>query len=151
MARSQNLITVSIEKNPTSQLRLMNIDWKWWLFSEARKSKDQTLLKIVGNPESMHHPKDQPLCLVGWTSRVNISTATHCISSTKDTSGWLSTILRAWISCRNDLLPTWATTKSNRPDTFHWNPGRLKGILIMVCYQFTFHEIPHNWVVFHPL
>ena len=32
---------------------------------------DQTLPNVgIGNPESMDHPKDQPLCLVGWTSRV---------------------------------------------------------------------------------
>ena len=27
---------------------------------------------VVGSPESMDHPKDQPLCLVDWTSRVHI-------------------------------------------------------------------------------
>jgi len=37
-----------------------------------RKSQaDQTAcpVVVVGNPESMDHPKNQPLCLVGWTSR----------------------------------------------------------------------------------
>ena len=31
---------------------------------------DQTLpIGRIGNPESMDHPKDQPLCLVDWTPR----------------------------------------------------------------------------------
>ncbi len=29
----------------------------------------------IGNPWSMDHPKDQPLCLVGWTSRVYVTFA----------------------------------------------------------------------------
>ena len=39
-----------------------------------RKSKSNKLgpLGRIGNPESMDHPKDQPLCLVDWTPRVYV-------------------------------------------------------------------------------
>ena len=49
--------------------------WKYYIYTH-----DQTLpLGRIGKPESMDHPKDQPLCLVDWTSRVHILYKYICI------------------------------------------------------------------------
>ena len=56
----------------------------WYLSQEVQADQTACPVVVVGNPESMDHPKSQSLCLVGWTSRAyKISLPTNAVLKPK--------------------------------------------------------------------